>query len=96
MGGSARGQRRDISAANRGVEHFDDVDDRARLQRMLDFEAALARATASVGIITAIGAGEIVDACNAERYDIDALAEDASAAGNLAIPVVKALTDDAR
>ena len=44
--------------------------DRARLQRMLDFEAALARAEAAVGVIPATAVSEIAEACKAERYDI--------------------------
>ena len=53
--------------------------DRARLQRMLDFEAALARAEAAVGVVTATGAVVIGEACDASRYDIDALVAGASA-----------------
>ena len=68
------------------------VDDRARLQRMLDVEAALARAEAALGIIPAAAIEPIADACQAERYDIAALGEAAVASGNLAIPLVKALT----
>ena len=68
------------------------MSDRARLQRMLDFEAALARAEAAVGVITATGAVEIGDACRAELYDIAALVEAAIPSGNIAIAVVNALT----
>jgi 3-carboxy-cis,cis-muconate cycloisomerase len=75
------------SAAMRAI-----VSDKARVQRMLDFEAALARAEAAVGVITASGAGEIAEACKADHYDIASLAEAASAPGNLAIPLVEALT----
>jgi len=66
--------------------------DRARLQRMLDFEAALARAEAAVGVITATGAVEIGEACQADRYNIAALVETAGPSGNIAIAVVNALT----
>ena len=38
------------------------VDDRARLQRMLDFEVALARAEAAVGVIPALAADPIAEA----------------------------------
>ena len=75
------------SAAMRAV-----VDDRARLQRMLDFESALARAEAALGVIPAGTAKPIADACQADRFDIAAIAEEAVAAGNVAIPLVKALT----
>jgi 3-carboxy-cis,cis-muconate cycloisomerase len=66
--------------------------DRARLQRMLDFEAALARAEAALGVVTATGAGVIGEACDASRYDIDALVAGQVPSGNIAIAVVGALT----
>jgi 3-carboxy-cis,cis-muconate cycloisomerase len=68
------------------------MSDQARVQRMLDFEAALARAEAAVGVITASGAGEIGDACKAERYDLALLAEAAGSPGDVAIALVEALT----
>ena len=67
-------------------------DDAATLQYMLDFEAALARAEAAVGVIPASAVGSIANACKAEGFDIPALAEAATRSGNLAIPLVKALT----
>jgi 3-carboxy-cis,cis-muconate cycloisomerase len=67
-------------------------DDKAYLQHMLDFEAALARAEAATGVIPASAAGPIANACRAETFDIPALAEAATRSGNLAIPLVKALT----
>jgi 3-carboxy-cis,cis-muconate cycloisomerase len=67
-------------------------DDRATLQNMLDFEAALARAEAALGVIPAAAAGPIEMACKASCFDLDALAEAATRSGNLAIPLVKALT----
>jgi 3-carboxy-cis,cis-muconate cycloisomerase len=68
------------------------VEDRARLQRMLDFEAALARAEAALGVIPATAAAAIASACQADRYDIAAIGQAAVAAGNIAIPLIKALT----
>ncbi len=65
---------------------------RATLQRMLDFEAALAEALAAEAVIPATAVAPIRAACDAEGFDIDALARDAQRAGNLAIPLVKALT----
>ena len=67
-------------------------DDVAYLQHMLDFEAALARAEAAIGVIPAGAAGPITQACRAETFDLAALAEAATRSGNLAIPLVKALT----
>lgn len=67
-------------------------DDNAYLQAMLDFEAALARAEVACGVIPAPAAGPIGAACRAESFDQTALAEAATRSGNLAIPLVKALT----
>jgi 3-carboxy-cis,cis-muconate cycloisomerase len=67
-------------------------DDTACLQNMLDFEAALARAEAAAGIIPKSAAGPIANACKAARFDVAALADAARKSGNLAIPLVKALT----
>jgi 3-carboxy-cis,cis-muconate cycloisomerase len=67
-------------------------DDVAYLQHMLDFEAALARAEAAAGVIPDSAAGPITKACRAEAFDLAALAEAAARSGNLAIPLVKALT----
>ncbi|MBN8962919.1 MAG: 3-carboxy-cis,cis-muconate cycloisomerase [Rhizobiales bacterium] len=75
------------SAAMRAV-----CDDGAFLQDMLDVEAALARAEATVGVIPKAAAAPIAAACRAERFEIGALAEAATRAGNLAIPLVKTLT----
>ena len=75
------------SAAMRAI-----CDDAATLQNMLDFEAALACAEAAVGVIPADAAGPITKACRAESFDFAALAEAATRSGNLAIPLVKALT----
>jgi 3-carboxy-cis,cis-muconate cycloisomerase len=68
------------------------LDDRARLQRMLDFIVALARAEAAVGIIPALATDQIAAAAQADRYDLQALGEAAVTAGNIAIPLVNALT----
>jgi 3-carboxy-cis,cis-muconate cycloisomerase len=75
------------SAAMRAV-----CDDVAYLQHMLDFEAALARAEAATGVIPAAALGPIERACKAQGFDLAALAETATKSGNLAIPLVKALT----
>ena len=77
------------SAAMRAV-----VDDRAHLQRMLDFVAALARAEAAVAAIPAGSVGPISAACKAERYDLAALGEAAMRAGNVATPLLAALAEE--
>lgn len=66
--------------------------DLARLQGMLDFEAALARAEARLGLIPERAVAIIQAACDARRFDLDALGREAATAGNPAIPMVKALT----
>jgi 3-carboxy-cis,cis-muconate cycloisomerase len=78
------------SAAMRAV-----CDDATTIQHMLDFEAALARAEAATGVIPASAVEPIAKACKAESFDITALAEAATRSGNLAIPLVKALTANA-
>jgi len=65
---------------------------RACLQGMLDFEAALARAEARAGVIPSSAATAIAAKCKAELFDGAALADGAKLAGNLAMPLVKALT----
>jgi 3-carboxy-cis,cis-muconate cycloisomerase len=75
------------SAAMRGI-----LDDRARLQRMLDFEVALARAEAALGIVPALATDQIATAARAERYDAKALAEAAVAAGSIGTALIGALT----
>ncbi len=65
--------------------------DRGRVQGMLDFEAALARAEARTEVIPATAVDAIEAACHAEHYDLCALAEAVATAGNSAIPLVKAL-----
>jgi 3-carboxy-cis,cis-muconate cycloisomerase len=69
-------------------------DDAAYLQHMLDFEAALARAEAATGVIPARAAAPIANACKAVSFDLADLAEAATRSGNLAIPLIKALTAD--
>src|SRR5215470_14750456 len=72
------------------VEQF--LGDRARVQSLLDFEAALARAEARTGVVPAAAASVIAARCSADLVDMEALARGAALAGNLAIPLVKQLT----
>ncbi|AVO57645.1 3-carboxy-cis,cis-muconate cycloisomerase [Pseudomonas chlororaphis] len=65
--------------------------DQGRVQAMLDFEAALARAEARVGVIPAEAVAPIEAACHAGLYDFSALGQAIATAGNSAIPLVKAL-----
>ena len=66
--------------------------DPALLQAMLDFEAALARAGARIGIIPQDAADSISENCKASLYDFSAIGIAARDSGNPAVPLVKALT----
>ena len=66
--------------------------DRSRLQRMLDFEAALARAEARVDVIPKSAAGPIAAQCRADLFDLAALGRATVKTGNHAIPMIKELT----
>jgi 3-carboxy-cis,cis-muconate cycloisomerase len=68
------------------------VSDRAWIAAMLEFEAALAAAEARAGLIPAEAAAGIAAACDAGRFDPEALGHEARAAGNPAVPLVRALT----
>lgn len=68
--------------------------DEAWLQALLDVEAALARAHARVGLITAGDAERIAASCVAERYDPEEIGRAATASGSPVIPLVRALTAD--
>jgi len=73
-------------------ELLDVFDERAVLQAMLDFEAALVRAQAAEGLVPAPAAEVIAGACRVERIDAGAVVAASGRAGSLAIPLVKALT----
>jgi 3-carboxy-cis,cis-muconate cycloisomerase len=66
--------------------------DTNRLQRMLDFEAALARALASAEVAPRSSVASIEAQCKSNLYSREAIAGSAALAGNLAIPLVKELT----
>jgi 3-carboxy-cis,cis-muconate cycloisomerase len=66
--------------------------DRGRLQGMLDFEAALARAEAAAGVTPEPAAAVIASHCRADLFDAEILARAGALAGNSAIPVVRELT----
>ena len=67
--------------------------DRARIQRMLDFEAALARAEALAGVIPDDAADTIGRCCRADDFDLAKIAVAARDAGNVAIPLIARLTE---
>ena len=69
------------------------VSGRAWVQGMLEFEAALARAEASVGLVPADAAAAIgAAAAQTDRYDPAELGLEGRGAGNPAVPLVRALT----
>jgi 3-carboxy-cis,cis-muconate cycloisomerase len=65
--------------------------DEAMLQSMLDFEAALARAGVTAGLIPAPAAQIIAAKCHANLFDKKQVTQDTALAGNLAIPIVNQL-----
>ena len=65
--------------------------DTATVQAILNFEAALARAQARAGIISADAAASITSSCRVELFDLGSLAQAMPSAGNLAIPLLKQL-----
>jgi 3-carboxy-cis,cis-muconate cycloisomerase len=67
--------------------------DNSILQAMLDFEVALARAEARVGIVPKRAADCVAAAAHASEFDIPALSRGMFRAGTPGIPLVKALTE---
>jgi|SRR5450432_1542066 len=63
------------------------------LQSLLHFEAALARAGAQAGVVPDAAARAIAAKCQAELFDLKAVAEGTERSGNLAIPAIKQLTE---
>ena len=77
--------------------HYDALDkhftDEARIQGMLDFEAALARAEAKCGIVPLSQTQIIASKCRADNFDFAGIGKDAALSGNLAIPLIRKLTE---
>ena len=71
---------------------LDQMSDRARLQAMLDVEAALAEVQAELGIIPREAAVPIREAARADRYDLHAIGMETAADGVPTIPLVRHLT----
>jgi len=70
--------------------------DNSVLQAMLDFESALARAEARVGIVPKSAADQIAAAAQANHFDIQSMSRSMFRAGTPGIPLVKALTERVR
>jgi 3-carboxy-cis,cis-muconate cycloisomerase len=65
--------------------------DHARLQRMLDVEAALARAEVKLGLIPADAAAEITAKADVARFDLAAIGKGTELVGYPIVPLIKAL-----
>lgn len=70
--------------------------DHSVLRALLDFEVALARAEARVGIVPRAAAESIAGAARVEAFDLAALSHDMLRAGTVGVPLAKALTDRVR
>jgi 3-carboxy-cis,cis-muconate cycloisomerase len=70
--------------------------DHSVLRALLDFEVALARAEARVGIVPRATAESIAAAARVEAFDLAALSHDMLRAGTVGVPLAKALTDRVR
>lgn len=71
----------------------DVLSDEAHVKAMLRFEAALATAEARAGVIPEGAARKVAEQCGSVQFDLGSIAEEAALAGNLAIPLVKMLTE---
>jgi len=80
-----------LGSSSATAEAFSDT---ATLRHMLRFEAALAVATATAGLIPRRAASVIVTACDASLYDPAPLGEAARRTATLTVPLVKALTQE--
>ena len=74
-------------------ESLQSFGDRSFVQAMLSFEAALARAQASVGLIPESAAQSIIGTCKVDLFDTAKIVRESARAGSLAIPMVKSLKD---
>lgn len=81
-----------LSPVRAGTPAEEAVSDRAWLQAMLDAEAALARAQASLGTLPASAAKAITAAADADRFDLRALAVDSRETANPVVGLVRELT----
>src|SRR5664279_6046307 len=69
------------------------LSDASRVAAMLRVEVALAKAEASLGVIPASAVSAIERGANIANFDLAALGDGAVLAGNLAIPLVRQLTE---
>src|SRR5262245_13545602 len=78
-------------AAGAPAEEHDAAGDEAWLHHMLAAEAALARAEASVGLITTDEAAAVGRASALLPFDVDAILEEAAETGTPVVPLLKRL-----
>lgn len=69
------------------------LSDESFVKSILRFEAGLAVAEARTGVIPRAAAQKIAERCNTETFDLSAIARGTAHAGNIAIPLVKMLTE---
>lgn len=74
-------------------ESLDAFGDSAFVAAMLHFEAALARAQATEGLIPDAAAATIQKCCDVAQFDVAGIVRDSGRAGSVAIPLVKALRE---
>ena len=63
--------------------------ERSFVEAMLQFEAALARAQAAVGMIPGSAAQSIIGTCKVELFDVSKIVRESARAGSLAPRVTK-------
>jgi 3-carboxy-cis,cis-muconate cycloisomerase len=69
------------------------LSEESRVKGMLQFEAALAIGEARTGVIPEGAAQKIAEQCRSLKFDLAAIAKEAALAGNVAIPLIKMLTE---
>ena len=74
-------------------EILDAFSERNFLDAMLRFEASLARAQASAGLLPEAAAQSIVGTCKVELFDVAKIVRESGRAGSIAIPLVKSLKE---
>ncbi len=75
------------------AETLDAFGDSRFVEAMLRFEAALAQAQATEGLIPVTAARVIAGCCDVAQFDVAAIVHDSRRAGTVAIPLVKALRE---
>jgi 3-carboxy-cis,cis-muconate cycloisomerase len=80
------------AAPSQDPETLEHLSDAARIQALLDSEVALAEAQAGLGIVPESCLASLRRAARADQYDFEVLGREAAEAGNLAIPLVRHLT----